>query len=116
MDDILVESDIKTLKILSQTESKCSIKNPTTTYDHVANAYMYTNSSTLSKQKIHKKFQEEWIKNKKLGVFMLTQFAKSVVSNALEKFKKSSKQQQTLDNMFDRLSQKKKVRMIYSKQ
>ena len=83
MDDILVESDIKTLKILSQTESKCSIKNPTTTYDHVANAYMYTNSSTLSKQK----FQEEWIKNKKLGVFMLTQFAKSVVSNALEKFK-----------------------------
>ena len=112
MDDILVESDIKTLKILSQTESKCSIKNPTTTYDHVANAYMYTNSSTLSKQK----FQEEWIKNKKLGVFMLTQFAKSVVSNALEKFKKSSKQQQTLDNMFDRLSQKKKVRMIYSKQ
>ena len=112
MDDILVESDIKTLKILSQTEGKCSIKNPTTTYDHVANAYMYTNSSTLSKQK----FQEEWIKNKKLGVFMLTQFAKSVVSNALEKFKKSSKQQQTLDNMFDRLSQKKKVRMIYSKQ
>ena len=112
MDDILVESDIKTLKILSQTESKCSIKNPTTTYDHVANAYMYTNSSTLSKQK----FQEEWIKDKKLGVFMLTQFAKSVVSNALEKFKKSSKQQQTLDNMFDRLSQKKKVRMIYSKQ
>ena len=115
MDDILVESDIKTLKILSQTESKCSIKNPTTTYDHVANAYMYINSSTLSKQIILKKFQE-WIKNKKLGVFMLTQFAKSVVSNALEKFKKSSKQQQTLDNMFDRLSQKKKVRMIYSKQ
>ena len=47
---------------------------------------------------------------------MLTQFAKSVASSALEKFKKSSKQQQTLDNMFDRLSQKKKVRMIYSKQ
>ena len=47
---------------------------------------------------------------------MLIQFAKSVVSNALEKLKKSSKQQQTLNNMFDRLSQKKKVRMIYSKQ
>ena len=55
MDDILVESDIKTLKILSKTEGKCSIKNPISTYDHASNAYTYPNSSTLSKQKVHKK-------------------------------------------------------------
>ena len=60
-----------------------------------------------------KKFQEEWRKYKQLGVAMLTQFAKTIVSEALEKFKKSSKQQQTLDHMFAKISQNRKVRIVY---
>ena len=114
MEDILDESDIKTLKVLSTTENRCFIRNPLSTYDHVANAYVYKHGNILSKQAMHKRFQDEWKINKQLGAEMLTQFAKSIVSEALEKFKKSSKKQQTIDHMFSRISQKKKVRMIFS--
>ena len=89
MDNILDENDINILNILSKTEDKCFIKNPQTTFDPVENAYAYKNS-ILSKKAINTKFMEEWKTNKQLGVAALTKFAEYVVSEAIEKYKKSS--------------------------
>ena len=114
MNNILDENDIKILNILSKNEDKCFIKNPQTTFDHIENAYVYKNS-ILSKKAIDIKFKEEWKINKQLGVAALTKFVKNVVSEAIEKYKKSSiKKQLTIDHIFGRILQNKKVKIIYS--
>ena len=110
MDGILTEEDIKAFKTLSKTENKCFIKNPINKYDYAVNGYMYLNSNGSQKR-----FNIEWRNKKKLGIESLTQFAKTVVAEALEKFKKSSKKQQTLDHIFATAPQKKKIRIMYLK-